>query len=567
MGSESVREALLPELHFSENAKNSLVIGNDHFVRSLHYSKVFNSLQQLRSDGHLCDVELLVGNETISAHKIVLAATIPYFKAMFTTDMLEAKKERIRIQNIDHTTLRELILLMYGHDLTISKTNVQAVMVAANFLQIPIITENCAFFIVEQLLDHSNALAVRKLLWTLNCSKAVTIVDAFIEENFGLISVAEGLVELTVDEIVELLSKDELQVEEEQVFKAAMRWIEHSLSRIEQTARLLSCVRLHLLEPEFFFENVCKNPIIKNSASCRNIVEAVTGYFLVPYKELRSPFFVVKRRRCCRWRIFRAGGAKRNGESISDVESYDPLEKEWSFVQPMRRARCSHCLVWNGEKIYAVGGRENGNTTLREVEFYNVDRNIWIEVAPMMEKRYGCAACFLDGKLYVVGGHNGISHLTSVEVFDPQNNSWTAGIPMKQRRYGAEAVALNGYIYVMGGHNGQFPLYSVERFSPKTGVWEDMPNMLIRRSSFGACAIKNKIFVCGGWVGEAYTRDVECFDPRTKTWSPAPPMLVATGHPAVVSPKNEIYIVRGVTPETSHQLQVYREETQTWEFA
>ncbi|EPB79605.1 AMOP domain protein [Ancylostoma ceylanicum] len=463
MGSESVREALLPELHFSENAKNSLVIGNDHFVRSLHYSKVFNSLQQLRSDGHLCDVELLVGNETISAHKI------------------------------------------------------------------PIITENCAFFIVEQLLDHSNALAVRKLLWTLNCrlaiylhvvvrsiletlfSKAVTIVDAFIEENFGLISVAEGLVELTVDEIVELLSKDELQVEEEQVFKAAMRWIEHSLSRIEQTARLLSCVRLHLLEPEFFFENVCKNPIIKNSASCRNIV----------------------------------GGAKRNGESISDVESYDPLEKEWSFVQPMRRARCSHCLVWNGEKIYAVGGRENGNTTLREVEFYNVDRNIWIEVAPMMEKRYGCAACFLDGKLYVVGGHNGISHLTSVEVFDPQNNSWTAGIPMKQRRYGAEAVALNGYIYVMGGHNGQFPLYSVERFSPKTGVWEDMPNMLIRRSSFGACAIKNKIFVCGGWVGEAYTRDVECFDPRTKTWSPAPPMLVATGHPAVVSPKNEIYIVRG----------------------
>ncbi|KIH53797.1 BTB/POZ domain protein, partial [Ancylostoma duodenale] len=201
--------------------------------------RVFESLEQLRSDGHLCDVEFLVGNETISAHKIVLAASIPYFKAMFTTDMLEARKHRIRItiicpgftgndiSDIDHTTLRDLILLMYGHDLTISRTNVQAIMVAANFLQkgidgarslrsiqccfqIPHVTENCA----------------------------VIIVDAIIEANFKLISRSEGLVELDVEEVVELLSKDELQVEtEEQVFRAAMRWIEHSSSRTKHIAR------------------------------------------------------------------------------------------------------------------------------------------------------------------------------------------------------------------------------------------------------------------------------------------------------------------------------------------
>ncbi|KIH44098.1 BTB/POZ domain protein, partial [Ancylostoma duodenale] len=177
---------------------------------------VFESLEQLRSDGHLCDVEFLVENETISAHKIVLAASIPYFKAMFTTDMSEARNHRIRItiicpgfigndiSDIDHTTLRDLILLMYGHDLTISRTNVQAIMVAANFLQKGI--------------DRA---------WN-------PFAQSFLSVR------SEGLVELDVEEVVELLSKDELQVEtEEQVFRAAMRWIEHSSSRIEQIARYI----------------------------------------------------------------------------------------------------------------------------------------------------------------------------------------------------------------------------------------------------------------------------------------------------------------------------------------
>ncbi|KAL6728782.1 hypothetical protein Aduo_010518 [Ancylostoma duodenale] len=509
MSNEAARQTFLPELRFSEDFDDSLVIRYDSDLHPIHCAKVFESLEQLRSDGHLCDVEFLVGNETISAHKIVLAASIPYFKAMFTTDMLEARKHRIRITNIDHTTLRDLILLMYGHDLTISRTNVQAIMVAANFLQIPHVTENCA----------------------------VIIVDAIIEANFKLISRSEGLVELDVEEVVELLSKDELQVEtEEQVFRAAMRWIEHSSSRTKHIARVLSCVRLHLLETEFFFDNVVNNPSIKNNASCRNIVEVVTAYFLVPQRELRSPFYVVKRRRCWRWNIFRAGG-KRAGECVSDGERYDPLEKKWSFVQPMRRGRQNHCLAVNGGKIYAIGGQGKCASALREVEFYDVDRNVWIEVAPMMQKRYGAAAVFLDNRLYVCGGHNGFSHLASVEVYNPESNSWTAGVPMKEKRFQAEAVVIDGYIYVMGGKNELFGLRSVERFSPKNGRWEDIPDMVTSRLSFGACAMKNKIFVCGGWSGTNCMRDVECFDPRTMTWSSLPPMPVATGSSALASPE------------------------------
>lgn len=42
-----------------------------------------------------------VGDHKFSAHRIVLAASIPYFHAMFTNDMMECKQEEIVMQGMD----------------------------------------------------------------------------------------------------------------------------------------------------------------------------------------------------------------------------------------------------------------------------------------------------------------------------------------------------------------------------------------------------------------------------------------------------------------------------------
>lgn len=44
---------------------------------------------------------LQVEDQSFSAHKIVLASTIPYFHAMFTHDMVESKQKEITMQGID----------------------------------------------------------------------------------------------------------------------------------------------------------------------------------------------------------------------------------------------------------------------------------------------------------------------------------------------------------------------------------------------------------------------------------------------------------------------------------
>ncbi len=46
-------------------------------------------------------VFMQVGEHKFSAHRIVLAASIPYFHAMFTNDMVECKQDEIIMQGMD----------------------------------------------------------------------------------------------------------------------------------------------------------------------------------------------------------------------------------------------------------------------------------------------------------------------------------------------------------------------------------------------------------------------------------------------------------------------------------
>jgi hypothetical protein len=49
-----------------------------------HFRALGQSMNCFRENDELCDVTLLVEGQKIRAHKIILAAASPYFKAMFT---------------------------------------------------------------------------------------------------------------------------------------------------------------------------------------------------------------------------------------------------------------------------------------------------------------------------------------------------------------------------------------------------------------------------------------------------------------------------------------------------
>ncbi|KAL6727443.1 hypothetical protein Aduo_009317 [Ancylostoma duodenale] len=326
-----------------------------------------------------------------------------------------------------------------------------------------------------------------------------------------------------------LLSKNQLHVvSEEDVFNAAMRWVEHALERAEVVDSVLTCVRLHLLDKIFLVNKVALHPIIRGFSACREMVEEVKDFHLTGAKRL-IPSLLSRPQRCCDfgWAIFVAGG-RRNGKLLSGVESYDPVKKRWKHMRPMSLPRVDFGIAVNGNNkrsytVYAIGGGipnlgETG-VTVCKMECYDIIKKSWRQLASMREPRCSPSVTFVGDTLYVCGGGNGIILATNnVEIYNPKTNLWQAGVPMLKCRRAAGIAVLNRCVYVMGGCNGASPLPSVERFDPKIGRWEEMPPMRRRRAFFGAAVMNGKIYVCGGTYGGRDSSWVQVYHGDTGIW-------------------------------------------------
>ncbi len=108
-----------------------------------HPKLLLEQINSLRRRSELCDVCLQVGDSKILAHKIVLSAASPYFRAMFTGELAESKQEIISIRDIDETAMEMLVDFCYSSKITIDEKSVQTLLPAACILQV---TLNFTFF-------------------------------------------------------------------------------------------------------------------------------------------------------------------------------------------------------------------------------------------------------------------------------------------------------------------------------------------------------------------------------------------------------------------------------------
>lgn len=86
----------------------------------------------------LTDITLEVGHEVFYAHRVVLAAASPYFKAMFTGGLKECEMTRIPLQGVSPTAMARLIHFMYTGRIRVTENTVCQLLPAATMLQVSI---------------------------------------------------------------------------------------------------------------------------------------------------------------------------------------------------------------------------------------------------------------------------------------------------------------------------------------------------------------------------------------------------------------------------------------------
>ncbi|XP_041101933.1 kelch-like protein 18 isoform X1 [Polyodon spathula] len=540
-----------------------------HFTASDLPNRGYKVMEEIRRQGKLCDVTLKIGDHKFSAHRIVLAASIPYFHAMFTNDMMECKQDEIVMQGIDPSALESLINFAYNGDLTIDQQNVQSLLIGASFLQLQNVKDACCTFLRERL-HPKNCLGVRQFAEAMMCTVLYDAANSFIHQHFVEVSMSEEFLALGPEEVLELVGRDELNVKaEEQVFEAVLAWVRYKRDQREpHLPELLSKTRLPLCRPQFLADRVQQEDLVRCCHKCRDLVDEAKDYHLMPERRPHLPAFKT-RQRCCTsiaGLIYAVGGLNSAGDSLNVVEMFDPIANRWEKCQPMTTTRSRVGVAVVNGLLYAIGGYD-GQSRLSTVEVFNPETDIWTRVASMNSKRSAMGTVVVDGQIYVCGGYDGNASLSSVECYSPQSDKWTIATPMSASRSAAGVTVFEGRIYVSGGHDGLQIFNSMEYYNQHTSSWHPVAGMMNKRCRHSAAALGSKLYVAGGYDGSGFLSMVEVYNSAADQWSLLVPMNTRRSRVSLVANCGRLYAVGGYDGQSNlNSVEMYDAETNTWTF-
>lgn len=220
-----------------------------NFVDETLPKEMLDVMEHLRKNEELCDVELVVDQNCFRAHRVVLAASSMYFRAMFCRQMAESGQRRVVIQGVEADALDSLIKFAYTCSLEINEENAQSLLAASNFLQMLRAREACCKFLQERL-DCSNCLDIADFAEFQSCNELLDAALKFARQNFTEVSKNERFVHISFARLKHFLGSNDLHLPEgeEAVFMSLVTWTKHNpAERQSSFAETLNLVKLPLL--------------------------------------------------------------------------------------------------------------------------------------------------------------------------------------------------------------------------------------------------------------------------------------------------------------------------------
>lgn len=557
--------SLTPNLSSSSvdnNANNTNTKSKEYGV---YFSKQFPpnlllNMNDLRENQRFCDIEIVCAGKHIKAHRVILAASSPYFHAMFTAELLEKQKPCVELHAIDPDILEELINFIYTGKVKIGQDNVQDLIVAADMLQLKEVVTGCTEFLLKEL-HSSNCIGIYRFADGHNCLDLAAAAVDYVNCNFPQVSIEDEFYELPKDQLLRFLSSEDLVVDTEfQVFQSAIRWILHDVTQRRQYVfEILAHVRLPLLST-YLLERVINE---LTDSSLKVALRSIRKDLLSKRGHLVS--LVVHPRLRAKKDVYVIGGSKRELVSawtrssectFSSVERFSTFTQEWVQSTPMAIGRILPGVAVLNSKIYVVGG-EQESQILANGEWFDTQADSWNKMASMVVPRCEFGLCALNGYLYAVGGWVGEDIGGSIERYDPLNDEWRLIGELPEPRFSMGVVSYEGCIYMVGGcTHARRHLQDLISFDPATGEWCTLKPMLVPRSQMGVAVLDGYLYVVGGnnRHHEAL-QSVERYSFAENEWTKVPHMHIGRASPAVAAADGVLYVIGG---DETHEVNFYR---------
>lgn len=235
-----------------------------------------DGLCDLLENDKFVDCILKIKDKEFPCHRLVLAASSPFFKAMFLSDLEESKKREIVLKDVEPAVMGMILRYLYTSDINLTEQNIQDIFMVANMYQIPSIFSVCVSYLQEKMV-LGNCLAIYRLGLLLDCPRLALAAREFICERFQVVSRDQDFLQLGPSELAIIITSDALNVErEEMVFESLMDWVKHDeTNRSKNLPELLHCIRFRLIPLDYFKEKVERHQYLRFNQDIKKDLELV----------------------------------------------------------------------------------------------------------------------------------------------------------------------------------------------------------------------------------------------------------------------------------------------------
>lgn len=535
-------------------------------------AKVMKSLNDFRKEGTLCDVTLSVQGTTFPAHRNVLSANSEFFKALFANEMKEKAENTVHMEEFEPHVMEQLLTYMYGGGINIKKDNALDLAIGADFLFLTELKQKACEFLISDL-NSDNCLFLLYMAEKYNVRELRDSAQKHILENYVPVAASSGFVTLTIEQLLAIVSSDDLVAREEKIFESVVKWTKNSLeTRKKHFSTLFLHIRLVYLARCYLITTVQEEDLVKSDESCLRHVNAAKEYFSSPKGTVQGNSDQCPRPRACQTAILMVGGWQEDCDITASSNVFVPSIKQMFQVSPMLTPRKNHGIAIHEGLVYVVGGTTKNGSVTRSAELYDPRTNTWSSVLSMRREVAGVGVAVVGDFLYAAGGHDAKGRPQNlVQRYSPKINKWEIVASMNASRT-RHCVVGSTYLYVFGGYssNEDIPLMSAECYDHSSGSWVEIAPMNRRRSDACAVSVHSKIFVIGGEdILESPIKLASCevYDPTTNRWTAIASTQQPRSHAGAAVIENKVFVLGGVNKHNRElrSVECYNTDQQEWE--
>ncbi len=387
-------------------------------VRMSQTEQLVAGLCELWQEGLLCDVKLQVEQKTFSVHRAVLAASSPYWKAMFTGNFKESTDKIVQVKDMSSGALEEIISYIYTTKLNITAENVMDIFSAAHITQMVFIQEQCKEWMLGNM-KPLRCITYLAFAQKYEIEELRNAADTFIKENFTAVMKGAKNVFNTISqkELCHYLSSDELRnnYNEMIVYQAAKDWIiARDVKDEKDIGEIMGNVRFALIEPNKL-SNIMYEDFITSHTKCQDMVKEAMKYHININSQ---PFYegVMNKPRGEFGLFIIPNGAQKveydhawydvigEGEAptLRSMKGKHNPEHISPIGMPVVYESMSSVAIGNFLFVFGVDNSSYQNFTKR----YDASTNMWHDLKPVPRvPTIGTCAVRRENEIFLIGGY------------------------------------------------------------------------------------------------------------------------------------------------------------------